>query len=110
MQLRELTENFLKKLDGMASLNEVISYTLTTKAQVAESLNKKGHDFDVSLDNISNKPRHLKGDEDINNYHFLVDLERIGHGLQGRWSTDLDNQRYSDELQKRVKKITTGMN
>jgi hypothetical protein len=109
MELRELTEIFLKKLGGMTSLNEVVSYTLTTKAQVAESLNKKGHDFDVSLDNISNKSRHLKGNEDINNYHFLVDLERIGHGLQGRWSTDLDNQHYSDELQKRVREITVGM-
>lgn len=109
MELRELTENFLKEIDGMTSLDEVISYTLTTKAQVAESLNKKGYDFDVNLDNISNKSRYLKGNEDINDYYFLLDLERIGHGLQGRWSTDLDNQGYSDELQKRVKEITIGM-
>jgi hypothetical protein len=109
MELSELTENFLKKMDAMSSLDEIINYTLATKMQVAESLNKKGHDLDVNLDNIANKPRYFKGNEDINNYQFLLDLERIGHGLQGRWITDLDNQSYSNELQKRVNKITSGV-
>jgi hypothetical protein len=109
MELRELTEKYLEKIGGMSSLDEVINHTLTTKAKIAESLNKKGHDLDVNLDIIANKPRTFRGNEDINDYHYLLDLERVGHGLQGRWITDLGNQAYSNELQKRVNKIIAGM-
>lgn len=109
MELRELTEKYLGSIGGMSLLDEIINYTLTTKAEIAEKLNKKGHDLNVNFDIIANKPRTFRGNDDINDYHYLLDLERIGHGLQGRWSTDLDNQKYSDELQKRVNEIIVGM-
>lgn len=109
MELRELTENFLQKISEMSSTDEIINYTSIEKAKVAESLNKKGHGIDVNLDIIANKSRTLRSNEDINNYYYLLDLERVGHGLQGRWITDLDNQEYSNELQKRVKEIVNGM-
>ena len=109
MELRELTEKYLESIGSMSSLNEIINHTLTTKVEIAEKLNKKGHDLDVNLDIIANKPRTFRGNDDINDYHYLLDLERVGHGLQGRWSTDLDNQKYSNELQKRINEIVVGM-
>lgn len=109
MELRELTEKYLESIGDMSSLDEIINHTLTTKAEIAEKLNKKGYDLDVNLDIIANKPRTFRGNDDINDYHYLLDLERVGYGLQGRWSTDLDNQKYSNELQKRINKIVAGM-
>ena len=82
MKLRELTETYLKYIDGLSSLEEVANYTNSKMSELTENLNEKGYEINISLDNIANKSRIFREHEDVNNYNFLLDLKRISHRLK----------------------------
>lgn len=110
MKLRELTETYLKHIGGLSSLEEVTNYTNSKMSELAKKLNKRGHDINISLDIIANKPRIVRGNDDINNYHFLLDLERISHRLKDEWISAINDEEYAQELQERVEQILFRIN